>query len=185
MVYFLPREMPVRAIRQESEKIVGDVMSPVPMAVAPDTDPRWAEDIAKMNDICHLLVISGQQLVGVVCVCDLWWATHRTHVGDLMSTPVLTTAPDVTLVNACHKMQLKDVGCLPVMAGDNVCGVVTRGDAIRTGQPEISALNRLCVSCGSHHHVRRVAYSEQPVLCLRCITNKNPDEIEHVLTMVT
>ena len=87
-----------------------------------------------------------------------------------MSAPVLATEPEIALESACRKMELKDVGCLPVLHNHQLVGIITRGDLLRAGAVAApSCLARFCLACGGHHHVRRVAAREDPVLCLRCI----------------
>ena len=52
-------------------------------------------------------------------------------VGDVMSTDVVTIDEHATLEDAATLMVDKDVGLLPVMSGDRLIGVISKGDLVR------------------------------------------------------
>jgi acetoin utilization protein AcuB len=53
------------------------------------------------------------------------------RVKEVMSSPVVTVAPDTALGEAAALMVQKGVGCLPVVDGSTLVGVVTKTDLLR------------------------------------------------------
>ena len=85
----------------------------------------------------HLPVVDGATLVGVASDRDVLAACGGSHeaakrhrIGDVMSSPVVTVAPDDTLVMASTEMSLRRIGCVPVVDGE-LLGVLTETDLIR------------------------------------------------------
>src|SRR5689334_10380885 len=60
------------------------------VAVAPDTRVSDAEALAAEKRIRHLLVATSHQLVGVLCVCELWDRAGNTFVSEWMRSSVYT-----------------------------------------------------------------------------------------------
>ncbi|TNE58891.1 MAG: CBS domain-containing protein [Bacteroidetes bacterium] len=56
---------------------------------------------------------------------------HLTTVKDLMITKPITVTPENTLLEAMHRMQDKKIGCLPVVKGKELVGVITEMDFLR------------------------------------------------------
>ncbi|MGB9815540.1 MAG: CBS domain-containing protein [Thermoplasmata archaeon] len=59
-------------------------------------------------------------------------------LGDIMSSPLITTKPDETLENAAKLMANKKIRKLPVMDDDNIVGIITEDDIIRISPDLIS-----------------------------------------------
>ncbi len=57
--------------------------------------------------------------------------SHGKRVGDVMSKPVQTIAPDVDLSAAAMKLETQGVKRLPVMDGDRLVGIISRADIVR------------------------------------------------------
>ena len=57
-------------------------------------------------------------------------------VKDLMKRAVATVGPDASLVVAACKMRDHDVGCLPVVDGDRLLGIITDRDIVVRGVAE-------------------------------------------------
>ena len=53
---------------------------------------------------------------------------HKMTVRDVMKTQVVTVSPDMTVESAVALAQQKRVGCLLVLEGDNLVGIVTTND---------------------------------------------------------
>ena len=51
-------------------------------------------------------------------------------VKEVMTKDVITTTPDTPLAAAAQLMCDKKVGCLPVVDGDSVVGILTEGDFV-------------------------------------------------------
>src|SRR5580704_10697985 len=57
--------------------------------------------------------------------------THGGHIDEIMSHDVTTIGEDAGLEEAVELMEHHRVKRLPVVAGDNVVGIVTRADFVR------------------------------------------------------
>ena len=53
------------------------------------------------------------------------------HVAEIMSTDVVTTAPDTSLADAASTMRKEKVGSLPVLENGRVMGILTETDVLR------------------------------------------------------
>ena len=53
------------------------------------------------------------------------------HVAEIMSTDVVTTAPDAGLADAASTMRKEKVGSLPVLENGRVVGILTETDVLR------------------------------------------------------
>lgn len=49
---------------------------------------------------------------------------------EVMSSEVVTTAPDATLVDAARLMMERKIGCLPVVDDGRLVGILTEGDFV-------------------------------------------------------
>ena len=146
-------------------------------------DPLYAAGralaLAERHGVAHLPVAwSDSELLGIVCVCDLWPLEDGDLVVHHMSLPVVTIAADETLARAAEVMRENDVGSLPVVdlrtGQQRLVGMLTVGDLVRAGALGIDGLPPACMSCGGRHHVRagvpvRTARSSS-VFCLRCLS---------------
>ena len=74
----------------------------------------------------HALVFDGDNLVGVVCACDLERATGAAPVLEVMSAPAQTISVNTSPEEAVERMRMMGIGCLPVLAGGLLLGLVTR-----------------------------------------------------------
>jgi acetoin utilization protein AcuB len=92
-----------------------------------------AQRTASVAGVHHLLVLDdARMLVGVVCGCDLGRA-GAASVGDAMSADIFATGPATSLSEARAAMDQLGIGCLPVIAGGLVRGLITRADLARAG----------------------------------------------------
>ncbi|MBK7937453.1 MAG: CBS domain-containing protein [Lewinellaceae bacterium] len=54
-----------------------------------------------------------------------------TTVKDIMIEKPITVTPDTTIMEAMHKMREKKIGCLPVVKGKELVGIITEMDFLR------------------------------------------------------
>ncbi|MCG6861466.1 MAG: CBS domain-containing protein [Chromatiaceae bacterium] len=113
-------------------------------------DQTSAADAAKMlveRRIGALLVVNDQgRAVGILSERDIVTgiATEgadltKVTVGSLMTTDVVTCAPDDSVVQLMGKMTERRVRHLPVYDGDELLGIVSIGDAVKNRIEEIEA----------------------------------------------
>ncbi len=125
--------------------LVRDVMSRVVATIEPTESAEHARVMMQARAIHHLVVAEGDQLLGVVSHRDLG-GTHGDDVcagrvvRDLMISDVICGAPEMTLPQAAARMRARSIGCLPVLEGGKLVGILTRFDLLeaieRAGWPE-------------------------------------------------
>lgn len=108
-------------------------------AVAPGASVIDAIRAMAENHVGALLVMEGQQLVGIVSERDyarkvilLGRSSNTTAVREIMSSPVLTLTPDSTVDDAMRLMTERRIRHLPVAASGRVLGVVSIGDLVKS-----------------------------------------------------
>ncbi len=128
---------------------VSDVMSKNPYYVGPDTSVTDAKALMNKEKIHKLPVLdSNNQLVGVITKNDLLKAgpSEATtldiyEMGYLLSklkvekvmtkNPIVVQSDEVVEV-AAREMSDNGIGCLPVMKGELLVGIITQSDLFRT-----------------------------------------------------
>jgi CBS domain-containing membrane protein len=106
-----------------------------------------ADEIMSLERIRHLPVLDDGQVVGVVSQRDLFRSALATALGygekaqkrllrtlrvkEVMSEPAITVSPDATVKEATRLMLDKKIGCLPVVEGHTLVGIVTETDILR------------------------------------------------------
>ena len=66
----------------------------------------------------------------------------KTMVKDIMITNPVTIAPDATIMEALQKMRDGDLGCLPVVEGEELVGIITEMDFLRVSIRLIERLEK-------------------------------------------
>jgi CBS domain-containing protein len=122
---------------------LASIMSADPVRVAPDASVNEALTLMDDQDVRHLPVIEDGRLVGVVSdrdvISEIGWLPARSPtqrksrgevrtVRDIMHSPPTTAAPDDTLVTAAVDLVVEGIGCLPIVDGDDVVGMVSEMD---------------------------------------------------------
>jgi acetoin utilization protein AcuB len=125
---------------------VGTIMHTDLITVSPETTIVEASELIEKHNIEHLLVVRKGKLVGLVSDRDLKqnWASPATtlsahelsyllqkvQVSMIMVKTVVTTTPDTTIERAAYIMQTNNISSLPVMAGEELVGIVTGTDVM-------------------------------------------------------
>jgi acetoin utilization protein AcuB len=107
---------------------------------------RRARRILDQHRIRHLLVMDGKRLVGIVTDRDLRQAAPSSKsplttsereefmdelkVAEVMSRKLITAFPDTTVREAARVMVSEKIGCLPVVSGNQLVGIVTETDLL-------------------------------------------------------
>src|SRR5262249_46824947 len=121
--------------RVRREPVARDIMSVPPRTISPDA--TVAEARRRMVRYGHsgLSVVEDGRLAGVITRRDVDKARHHrlahAPVKGFMTRQVVTAHPEMPLSDMERRMIERDVGRLPVVAGGQVVGVVTRGDLLR------------------------------------------------------
>lgn len=155
---------------------VAEVMGTELFTLTPDTVVGSALRLAATKRIHHFLVIEEGSLTGIVCQDDLRTARQGALVGECMSSPVLCIGPETTLKEAADIMEENAVGCLPVVTGAFLVGVITRDKLSRMGvnsedeleDKEEAEAATCCAACGGAQEVRRDLRTGLLSLCAKC-----------------
>lgn len=119
--------------------LVRDIMSSPAVAVPPEATLEDCYRMMQEKRIRHLLVVDGKRLVGVITDRDLRLATSTlapspfpadSRVSSVMSRPPLTADPSDPVEDAARTMRERKIGCLPVVEGEKVVGIVTGLDLL-------------------------------------------------------
>ena len=119
--------------------LVRDIMKRNPTTIPPETSLQEAYRLMKGQTIRHLPVVQAGRLVGVVTDRDLRLATselaaHPFHpdgkVSDVMAKQPRCAAPLDSVEDAARVMREMKIGCLPILDGDDLVGIVTGIDLL-------------------------------------------------------
>jgi hypothetical protein len=102
--------------------------APALVTVAPETMWREAEARAAEANVHHLLVMSGERLVGVTCACEVGRHPPDEPVRAALGPTVFAVEVDATLGEAAAAMVRLGLGCLPVLDHGALVGVITSSD---------------------------------------------------------
>jgi CBS domain-containing protein len=116
---------------------VGEVMTKDVVVVSPDDPVEEAVRSMIDHDIGAVVVLEGKGPVGILTERDLMRRMLdqpdllSARVGAVMSSPVVTTGPDVEMVDAFDLMNAGNVRRLPVVEREGLVGIVTERDLLR------------------------------------------------------
>jgi CBS domain-containing protein len=154
---------------------VAEVMGTELFTVTPDTVVGSALRLASNRRIRHFLVIDGGNLAGIVCQTDLRQARQNALVSDCMKSPVLCIGPETTVSEATDIMRENGVGCLPVVTGAFLVGMVTRDRLLQLTEltnvvDEVTQAGEgpACTACGSCYEVKPNFRAAMLDLCADC-----------------
>jgi len=108
---------------------------------------RTVEGRMVTKQLRHLPVLEQGEVVGMVTQRDLFKAAMSSTMGygekaqqaylqsvrvkEIMIYPVVTVAPDTSVAAAADLIITKGIGCLPVVDGTTLVGMVTKTDLLR------------------------------------------------------
>ncbi len=126
---------------------VRDIMETKLVTISANDRLSTVDDIMTLGRVRHIPVVLGGKLVGVVSQRDLLRASlsaisehrdaerraflHVVEIGRVMSTPPIVIRPEATIEAAAAVMAEKKIGCLPVLDGDEMVGLLTETDILR------------------------------------------------------
>jgi acetoin utilization protein AcuB len=114
---------------------VWEVMTAGAQTVPPTMPAADAAELMRRNKIHHLVVKRGSDVVGIVSNRDLGGRLRAAiragdTVADLMTSDVATVERTDTVRQAAKRMQGRVIGCLPVLDGGRLVGIVTISDLL-------------------------------------------------------
>ena len=105
-----------------------------------------ANDIMRLGRIRHLPVVDGTRLAGIISERDLFRSSlaqalgygseatrdlmKKLHIKDVMVPKVVTVSPETELCEATKIMVEQKIGCLPVVEGGRLVGLITETDIL-------------------------------------------------------
>ena len=126
---------------------VKDIMSADVEVVGRYDGLRQVEERMAAKKLRHIPVLENGEIVAVVSQRDLFKAMmsstrgygekaqqaylYSIMVKEIMTYPVVTVAPDTSVGEAADLMVHKGIGCLPVVDGAKLVGIVTKTDLLR------------------------------------------------------
>jgi acetoin utilization protein AcuB len=116
---------------------VGDIMSTAVETVKAGESAERAHGRMREQDVHHLVVVDDGSVVGVISERDLGGRSGASlrrdrAVDDLMTSRVVTAKPDSTLREAAKLLRGRTIGCLPVLDGHKLVGIITLSDVLDT-----------------------------------------------------
>jgi len=124
--------------------LVGRRMTRDPKTVGPDDSLAHAAEIMRSSRINHLPVVEEGALVGILSDTDLRNAALAAgrpaspgelpvidlKVREVMKTQVWSLTPEDSVEDALLIIRRQKFGCLPVLSGDRLVGILTKIDLI-------------------------------------------------------
>jgi acetoin utilization protein AcuB len=126
---------------------VSDWMTKKVYVVSPDNSISIAARLTVEKGIKHVPVVKGEKIKGLLSDRDIKeyvlsrtasldvYKLHslmaETKVKSVMKTSVVTTPPDTPIEEAAMIMHDKKIGCLPVIVGNTLTGIISDRDLFR------------------------------------------------------
>lgn len=186
--------------------LVKDFMTSNPVTIRPDTSHHEAVKIMRDKGFRRLPVLdANNHLVGIVVEKDLLstqpspatslsiWEVHnllsKLKVADFMSHPVYTVRAECPVEDAARIMVQHKIGCLPVMSGDELVGIITETDIFRGltkmmagGEPGVRVALRLPRNRGAVLALVNEVYSQGGRL-VSVATLNEPDGVHKLVAV--
>ena len=125
---------------------LSEIMNRTLITVDTHASLRQAQRILDRRNIRHLFVMDGKRLVGIVTDRDLRKAAPSSKsplttsereefmdelkVVEVMLRKLITASPSTTVREAAEVMIREKIGCLPVVEGKTLVGIVTETDLL-------------------------------------------------------
>ncbi len=120
-----------------------------PITASPKTNYNQALRLMQQNNIKHLPIVDDHgKLAGIVTIEDMLRAEpspvttlsvfeiasllEKVTLEKIMRSPVYAVEESCSITNAANFMLSNDIGCLPVMRGEELVGIITDTDIFKT-----------------------------------------------------
>src|SRR5262245_59387263 len=137
---------PLLGMTQECAK-VRDIMAKEVVTLNADDHLHLASDLMNLIRVRHMPVVKGERLVGIFSQRDLFRAAvssvlnfrrsaqrewlEKIPVAEVMTREVVTAAPDWSILQAIEVMLQRRIGCLPVVDGNRLVGLLSETDCLQ------------------------------------------------------
>ena len=117
---------------------IQSLMIPDPITITANATIGEAIELMKINSIRHLPVVTnGKTLVGFLTLADLKQGLipsmlEDLTLHDLMIKDPITVSPDDEIETAAQLIYKNKIGGMPVVEGDQLVGIITATDILRT-----------------------------------------------------
>ena len=126
--------------------LVHDVMEEKVVTISVGDRLSTVEDIMTLGGVRHMPVVRAGRLVGVVSERDLLRASlssldprrqerraflEAIDISQVMSAPPVVVDSDAPVEEAARIMADNKIGCLPVLRGEELVGMLTETDLLR------------------------------------------------------
>ena len=132
----------------KSNATVKDIMTKEVSTLGRNDTVDVADDLMTLERIRHLPVLDDGRVVGVVSQRDLFRSALAVALGygenaqkkllrtirvkEVMHEPAITVSPEIAAKEAIRLMLEHKIGCLPVVEGHTLVGIVTETDILRS-----------------------------------------------------
>lgn len=137
-----------KTVRVTRERLVRDLMTEKVFTLRPNHDLAALYDLMDSRHVRHVPIVDNDEdLVGLVTDRDLSKSAlgaveelplsverdilRRRRIRDIMATEPDSIEPDATLREAAAILLENKVGCLPVVEGLHLVGIITEADFVR------------------------------------------------------
>ena len=128
------------------------------VTVTPDTPVQLIAGLLRDNRISGVPVVdSGGAVIGLVSEYDLL-AREGETAGEVMTSSVITVSEDTDVDDVRHLLVERRIRRVPVISGQRLAGIVSRGDVVALLTPEWA-----CQVCGEP-----VRGQHPPAKCPKC-----------------
>lgn len=122
---------------------VRDAMTRDVVTLGPEASVGEAWGMVRERKIRHIPIVEGSRLVGIVSDRDLRDVSPPrgardqentlgwVRVRDIMTTDIVTIHPLDTIDHAAREIYDRRIGCLPVVDGGELVGIITSSDMMR------------------------------------------------------
>ena len=128
--------------------IVGKRMQKDPIVLKTGQSLKDASRLIKMHRVRHLPVVDeSHHLVGIITdrdvkkasasdattldIHELFYLMDKIAVEDIMTKKTVTVSPEMPLEQAAKILHDRKFGCLPVIEGNELVGIITTGDILQ------------------------------------------------------
>ncbi|MBL9019186.1 MAG: CBS domain-containing protein [Myxococcales bacterium] len=113
---------------------VVEIMTTPVKTVPPDLDTAAARHLMRKARVHHLVVMEGDRIVGILSQRDLGGTCEESlpagRIDAVMRTDVVAIPPGATVRAAAAMLRGYDIGCLPVVDGKTLVGILTTSDLL-------------------------------------------------------